>query len=160
MNGVDAVLVATGQGLALRSRRARHAWPPCTGRYALLATWREQGDAPTSWRCRSRLAIAGGALLAHPSARLRSSRASRMPIVPAALVAAAGLADQPRRALRALATEGIQRGHMALHARGVVRAAVLVVSVERVAAEIAACGDVKLDRAREDFARLHVKESP
>jgi hydroxymethylglutaryl-CoA reductase len=72
--------------------------------------------------------------------------------------------------LRALATEGIQRGHMALHARGLARAAGATGElVDAVAAELSACGDVKPDRAREVFARLNnqgqgqgrgIKESP
>ena len=70
----------------------------------------------------------------------------------AALAGAAGLATN-LAALRALATEGIQRGHMALHARGIARAAGATGElVDRVAAELAACGDVKPDRAREVLA--------
>ncbi|MEM9489860.1 MAG: 3-hydroxy-3-methylglutaryl-CoA reductase, partial [Myxococcota bacterium] len=53
-------------------------------------------------------------------------------------------------ALRALATDGIQRGHMALHARLVARAAgASGDSVHRVAAEMAATGEIKLERARQ-----------
>ena len=81
-----------------------------------------------------------------------------------AIAGAAGLATN-LAALRALATEGIQRGHMALHARGLARAAGATGGlVDRVAAELAATGDVKADRAREVLARLSqsgmVKESP
>jgi hydroxymethylglutaryl-CoA reductase len=102
----------------------------------------------------------GGALHGHPGARValelaHVTNADRL----AALAAAAGLATN-LAALRALATEGIQRGHMALHARGVARAAGATGDlVERVAAELAACGDVKLDRARAVLARLHAKDS-
>jgi hydroxymethylglutaryl-CoA reductase len=97
----------------------------------------------------------GGALHNHPAARLalelaNVERADRL----AALAAAAGLATN-LAALRALATEGIQRGHMALHARGLARAAGATGDlVDRVAAELAATGDVKADRAREVLARL------
>ena len=56
-------------------------------------------------------------------------------------------------------TEGIQRGHMALHARGLARAAGATGElVDRVAAELSACGEVKPDRARELVARMQ-KES-
>jgi hydroxymethylglutaryl-CoA reductase len=101
----------------------------------------------------------GGALHNHPSARLALElggieHADRL----AALAGAAGLATN-FAALRALATEGIQRGHMSLHARGVARAAGATGDlVDRVATELAACGDVKPDRAREVLARL--KELP
>jgi hydroxymethylglutaryl-CoA reductase len=101
----------------------------------------------------------GGALHNHPAARLalvlaNIDHADRL----AAIAGAAGLATN-FAALRALATEGIQRGHMALHARGLARAAGATGElVDRVAAELSACGDVKADRAREVLARL--KETP
>ena len=121
-----------------------------------LATWRMDGDA-VSGELRMPLAVGtvGGALHVHPSAKLALElagvdHADRL----AALAGATGLATN-FAALRALATEGIQRGHMALHARGVARAAGATGElVDRVAAEIAACGDVKPDRAREVLARL------
>ena len=97
----------------------------------------------------------GGALHVHPGARLALEiagiqHADRL----AALAGAAGLATN-LAALRALATEGIQRGHMALHARGLARAAGATGEMlERVAAELGASGDVKLDRAREIHERL------
>jgi hydroxymethylglutaryl-CoA reductase len=111
----------------------------------------------------------GGALHVHPGARLALelagvTTADRL----AAIVGAAGLATN-LAALRALATEVIQRGHMALHARGLARAAGATGElVEQVAAELAACGDIKADRAREVLARLRahpdslpvLKESP
>jgi hydroxymethylglutaryl-CoA reductase len=101
----------------------------------------------------------GGALHSHPAARFALelagvAHADRL----AALAGAAGIATN-LAALRALATEGIQRGHMALHARGLARAAGATGDlVDRVAAELSACGDVKADRAREVLARL--KEMP
>ncbi|HEY6174482.1 MAG TPA: hypothetical protein VIX73_08575, partial [Kofleriaceae bacterium] len=60
---------------------------------------------------------------------------------------------------------GIQRGHMALHARGLARAAGATGElIDRVASELAATGDIKADRAREVLARLcpapMVKDSP
>ena len=91
----------------------------------------------------------------HPAARLALElagidHADRL----GALAGAAGLATN-LAALRALATEGIQRGHMALHARGLARAAGATGElVEQVAAELAACGEIKPDRAREVLARL------
>ena len=74
------------------------------------------------------------------------------------------LPTRARSRVAALATEGIQRGHMALHARGLARAAGATGElVERVAAELAATGDIKADRARKVFARLAnpvLKDSP
>ncbi len=159
MNGVDAVLVATGQDWRAVEAGA-HAYAARTGAYRPLAIWREDGSGLVGELVMP-LAVGtvGGALHNHPSARLALDlagidHADRL----AAMAGAAGLATN-LAALRALATEGIQRGHMALHARGVARAAGATGDlVDRVAAELSACGDVKPDRAREVLARL--KESP
>ena len=167
MNGVDAVLVATGQDWRAVEAGA-HAYAARTGAYRPLATWREHESVPALvGELVMPLAVGtvGGALHVHPGARLAleiagAHHADRL----AAMCGAAGLATN-LAALRALATEGIQRGHMALHARGLARAAGATGDlVDRVAAELAATGDVKADRAREVLARLSsqpvVKESP
>jgi hydroxymethylglutaryl-CoA reductase len=158
MNGVDAVLVATGQDWRAVEAGA-HAYAARTGVYRPLAVWRDDGVALVGELVMP-LAVGtvGGALHSHPSARFALEmagidHADKL----AAVAAAAGLATN-LAALRALATEGIQRGHMSLHARGVARAAGATGElVELVAAELSACGDVKPDRAREVLARL--KES-
>jgi hydroxymethylglutaryl-CoA reductase len=165
MNGVDAVLVATGQDWRAVEAGA-HAFACRSGAYRPLAVWRERARG-LAGELVMPLAVGtvGGALHVHPGARLALElagvdRADRL----AALAGAAGLATN-LAALRALATEGIQRGHMALHARGLARAAGATGDlIERVAAELAATGDVKADRAREVFARLSgpivLKEPP
>jgi hydroxymethylglutaryl-CoA reductase len=167
MNGVDAVLVATGQDWRAVEAGA-HAYASLRGTYGPLAVWKERvsGDG-LDGELTMPLAVGtvGGALHVHPGARLAlelagAHSADRL----AALCGAAGLATN-LAALRALATEGIQRGHMALHARGLARAAGATGDlVDRVAAELAATGDVKVDRAREVLARLAgagvVKETP
>jgi hydroxymethylglutaryl-CoA reductase len=155
MNGVDAVLLATGQDWRAVEAGA-HAFAARSGAYRPLAVWRER-TAGLAGELVMPLAVGtvGGALHVHPGARLGLAlagveHADRL----AALAGAAGLATN-LAALRALATEGIQRGHMALHARGLARAAGATGDlVERVAAELAASGDVKADRAREVLARL------
>jgi hydroxymethylglutaryl-CoA reductase len=179
MNGVDAVLVATGQDWRAVEAGA-HAYAARTGTYRPLAVWREvlvpPGVAPGGGpgrpgRIEGELVMpmavgtVGGALHVHPGARLAlelagAHAADRL----AAIAGAAGLATN-LAALRALATEGIQRGHMALHARGLARAAGATGElIDRVASELAATGDIKADRAREVFARLcsprMVKDSP
>ncbi|MGE0867616.1 MAG: hydroxymethylglutaryl-CoA reductase, degradative [Kofleriaceae bacterium] len=162
MNGIDAVLIATGQDwraveagahafAALPKADAEASTP-----YRPLAVWRER-DGGLDGELAMPLAVGtvGGALHVHPSARLAlelagAEHADRL----AAICGTAGLATN-LAALRALATEGIQRGHMALHARGLARAAGATGElVERVAAELAATGEVKADRAREVLARL------
>jgi hydroxymethylglutaryl-CoA reductase len=155
MNGVDAVLVATGQDWRAVEAGA-HAFAARSGRYAPLAVWSAVvGGLAGELTMPMAVGTVGGALHNHPAARLALElagvdHADRL----AALAGAAGLATN-LAALRALATEGIQRGHMALHARGVARAAGATGElVELVAAELSACGDIKPDRAREVLARL------
>ncbi|MDQ3337983.1 MAG: hydroxymethylglutaryl-CoA reductase, degradative [Myxococcota bacterium] len=155
MNGVDAVLLATGQDWRAVEAGA-HAYCARNGKYEPLATWRERDNGLVGELVMP-LAVGtvGGALHVHPGARLALqlagiAHADRL----ASVAAAAGLATN-LAALRALATEGIQRGHMALHARGLARAAGATGElVDLVAAELAATGDIKADRAREVFARL------
>ena len=170
MNGVDAVLLATGQDWRAVEAGA-HAFAARSGAYRPLAVWRErptqegrEGGLDGELIMPLAVGTVGGALHVHPGARLAlelagAQSADRL----ASLCGAAGLATN-LAALRALATEGIQRGHMALHARGLARAAGATGDlVDRVAAELAATGDVKADRAREVLARLGgppvVKES-
>lgn len=163
MNGVDAVLLATGQDWRAVEAGA-HAYAARTGSYRPLAVWREVEAADCERGLEGELVMplavgtVGGVLHNHPAARLaleiaQIAGADRL----AAVAGAAGLATN-FAALRALATEGIQRGHMALHARGLARAAGATGDlVEQVAAELAACGDVKLDRAHGVLARLKVE---
>ncbi|RMH45354.1 MAG: hydroxymethylglutaryl-CoA reductase, degradative [Deltaproteobacteria bacterium] len=155
MNGVDAVLVATAQDWRGVEAGA-HAYAARTGRYAPLATWRDDGDALVgTLELPMPVGTVGGAVQAHPGAqlalRILGVRGAREL---AAVAAAAGLASN-LAALRALATDGIQRGHMSLHARVVARAAGAGGDlVDRVAAELAASGEVKVDRARAIVRRL------
>ncbi|MCB9574855.1 MAG: hydroxymethylglutaryl-CoA reductase, degradative [Kofleriaceae bacterium] len=157
MNGIDAVLVATAQDWRAVEAGA-HAFAAHDGPYRPLATWRitDAGDALAGELALPlAVGVVGGALHVHRAARL----ALRLAGVEgasdlAAVAAAAGLATN-LAALRALATEGIQRGHMALHARVVARAAgASGALLDRAAAEIFASGDVKPERAREIVDRL------
>ncbi|MEZ4402493.1 MAG: hydroxymethylglutaryl-CoA reductase, degradative [Kofleriaceae bacterium] len=155
MNGVDAVLVATGQDWRAVEAGA-HAWAARTGRYAPLATWRD-ADAHLAGTLELPLAVGtvGGALHVHRGARaaLALAGVSAAPRL-AALAAAAGLACN-LAALRALATDGIQRGHMALHARAVARAAGATGSqLDAVAAELVAAGDFRPATAAAIVAQL------
>ncbi|HEY0250132.1 MAG TPA: hydroxymethylglutaryl-CoA reductase, degradative [Kofleriaceae bacterium] len=159
MNGVDAVLVATGQDWRAVEAGA-HAYAARSGKYAPLAVWRAvAGGLEGELVMPLAVGTVGGALHNHPAARLALelagiTHADRL----AALAAAAGLATN-LAALRALATEGIQKGHMALHARGVAKAVgASGEMIELVAAELSACGDVKMDRAREILERLSARE--
>lgn len=117
MNGVDAVVIATGNDWRGVEAGA-HAFASVTGRYRPLATWHaEEGDLVGKLEMPMALGTVGGTLQVHAGARLAqkllgTADASTLGMV----VACAGLASN-LAALRALATDGIQRGHMALHRR-------------------------------------------
>ena len=117
MNGVDAVVIATGNDWRGVEAGA-HAFACVSGRYRPLATWRnEGGDLAGQLEMPMAVGTVGGTLHAHAGARL----AQRILGVTdaktlATIIASAGLASN-LAALRALATDGIQRGHMALHRR-------------------------------------------
>jgi hydroxymethylglutaryl-CoA reductase len=117
MNGVDAVVIATGNDWRGVEAGA-HAYAASTGRYRPLGTWTVEGEQLVG-RLAMPMAVGtvGGTLQVHRGARL----ALRILDVASArelgmVIGCVGLASN-LAALRALATEGIQRGHMALHNR-------------------------------------------
>jgi hydroxymethylglutaryl-CoA reductase len=117
MNGVDPVVIATGNDWRGIEAGA-HAFAARDGRYRPLATWRAENDGLLG-RIEMPMALGtvGGTLQVHPGARLAlrilgASSAREL----AEIIASVGLA-QNLAALRALAGEGIQRGHMTLHRR-------------------------------------------
>jgi len=119
MNGVDAVVMATGNDWRGVEAGA-HSYAARDGRYRPLATWRVEGESLVG-RLEMPMAVGtvGGTMQVHPGARLalrilRVSTSEELGMV----IGAAGL-GQNLAALRALATEGIQRGHMNLHKRAV-----------------------------------------
>ena len=119
MNGVDPVVIATGNDWRGIEAGA-HAYAARDGHYRPLATWRVEGDFLVG-RLAMPMAVGtvGGTLQVHPGARL----ALRILGVASArelaeVIGSVGLA-QNLAALKALAGEGIQRGHMALHRRAV-----------------------------------------
>jgi len=121
MNGVDAVVIATGNDWRGVEAGA-HAFAAADGRYRPLAVWRPEGQGETSILCgRLEMPLAvgtvGGSLQTHAGARLAQRLLGVTDATTLAMViASAGLASN-LAALRALATDGIQRGHMALHRR-------------------------------------------
>jgi len=124
MNGVDAVVLATGNDWRAVEAGA-HAYAARSGRYTSLSTWGQDagGNLVGTLELPMATGIVGGATRVHPGAR---AALKLMGVATAAelaqIIAAVGLA-QNLAALRALATEGIQRGHMGLHARQVAIAA-------------------------------------
>jgi hydroxymethylglutaryl-CoA reductase len=155
MNGIDAVVIATGNDWRAVEAGA-HAFACRAGRYQPLATWRRDG-AFLLGRLELPLALGtvGGTLRVHPAARLSLrvlgvTDAQQL----AAVTASVGLASN-LAAVRALATDGIQRGHMGLHARSVALAAGAAAElVEKVAAMIVEARDITLEGARKALSVL------
>ncbi len=160
MNGVDAVVMATGNDWRAVEAGA-HAYAARSGHYAPLATWRADTDGALVGRLELPLAlgIVGGTLRVHPGARLALKILNVATAQELAMVAGAvGLASN-LAALRALSTVGIQRGHMSLHARSVAMAAgARGNELELVAAEIAQASDVTVEAARRAMARHRSRE--
>ena len=159
MNGIDAVTIATGNDWRAVEAGA-HAFAARGGHYAPLSTWRreparrENGvnvDGMLIGRLELPMALGtvGGTLRVHPAARLSLRMLGVETAGELAQVAAAvGLANN-LSAVRALATDGIQRGHMALHARSVaVAAGAGGAMVERVARMIVEARDITLEAAK------------
>jgi hydroxymethylglutaryl-CoA reductase len=151
MNGVDAVVVASGNDWRAIEAGA-HSYAARNGRYTSLSTWSrdDRGNLVGELEMPMAVGIVGGATRVHPAARaalklMEVRSASDL----AEIIVSVGLA-QNMAALRALATEGIQRGHMSLHARQVAIAAgaagdaVDIIAVRMVTEKV-----VRIDRAEE-----------
>jgi hydroxymethylglutaryl-CoA reductase len=151
MNGIDAVLIATGNDWRAVEAGA-HAYAARDGRYRSLSTWSRGPDGDLIGRLKMPLAvgIVGGATRVHPGAR---TALKMMGVESAAelaeITAAVGLA-QNLAALRALATEGIQQGHMSLHARQIaIAAGAEGKQIPRLADQLVKEENIRIDRARE-----------
>jgi hydroxymethylglutaryl-CoA reductase len=150
MNGIDAVVIATGNDWRAIEAGA-HAYAARSGRYASLSQWGRDaaGNLVGTIEMPMAVGIVGGATKVHPAARValkimhvQSAREL------AEVVVSVGLA-QNLAAIRALATEGIQRGHMSLHARQIaVAAGASDDLIDRIAAQMVAEKTVRLDRAQ------------
>jgi len=151
MNGVDAVVIATGNDWRAIEAGA-HAYAVKNGKYTSLSTWGKDADGNLVGTLEMPMAvgIVGGATKVHPAAQatvklMGVKTANEL----AEIIVSVGLA-QNLAALRALATEGIQRGHMSLHARQVAIAAGASGDlIEKVAAQMVAEKVVRSDRAEE-----------
>ena len=118
MNGIVPVVIATGNDTRAIESGA-HSYAARKGRYTSLTTWEkdENGDLVGSIEMPMAVGLVGGATKIHPAAK---TAVKILGIDTAAelgqIIACAGLANN-LAAMKALATEGIQRGHMSLHAR-------------------------------------------
>ncbi|MES2205451.1 MAG: hydroxymethylglutaryl-CoA reductase, degradative [Pseudomonadota bacterium] len=149
MNGIDPVIIATGNDWRAVEAGA-HAYACRNGRYTSLTTWEASanGDLVGTIEMPMPVGLVGGATKTHPLARLslkimQTTSAQEL----AEVAVAVGLA-QNLGALRALATEGIQRGHMSLHARNIaIAAGAKGHDVDWVVREMVAAKDVRVDFA-------------
>lgn len=160
MNGVDAVAIATGQDWRAIEAGA-HAFACRDGRYRPLSSWHlEEGHLVGRIELPLALGTVGGPIRVHAGAqvalrimRVQSARELAM------ICASVGLA-QNFAALRALGSVGIQKGHMALHARCVaVTAGARGDWIEKIAAMLVKAGHVKVEKAKELLAALSTEDA-
>ena len=160
MNGIIAVVLATGNDHRAIEAGA-HAYAALNGPYSTISKWtkNKNGDLEGVIELPMAVGLIGGAVKTHPIARiamkiLNVKSANEF----AEVLAAVGLA-QNLAALRALANEGIQRGHMNLHARNIaVTAGAKDDMVDKVAAQMVKERKVRVDRAKEILEELTKKQ--
>jgi len=159
MNGIDAVVIATGNDWRAIEAGA-HAYAARSGSYKPLTVFEKtpEGDLAGTIELPVAVGLVGGATKVHPTARacvklLGVSTAQELGEV----VAAVGLA-QNLAALRALATVGIQKGHMSLHAKNIVSSVGCPPElVDEVVSIIVAERKIRMDRAKEVIDELKRK---
>lgn len=151
MNGISAVVLATGNDTRAIEAGA-HAYAALSGRYQPLTAWEqnEAGDLVGTIELPLAVGLVGGATRAHPVARtLVKILGVTSAVEFAEVLACVGLA-QNLAALRALANEGIQRGHMALHARNIaVEAGATGDQIDRVVQQMIEERIIRIDRAKQ-----------
>ncbi len=151
MNGVTAVVLATGNDTRAIEAGA-HAYAARSGHYSSLTTWEKDtnGDLVGTLEMPMAVGIVGGATASNPIAKigvkiLGVKTAREL----AEVIVSVGLA-QNLAALRALASEGIQRGHMRLHARNIAMSAGATGDlIDKISEQMAAERKIRIDRAKE-----------
>jgi len=162
MNGIDAVALATGNDWRALEAGA-HAYAARGGRYTALTQWSkaDNGDLIGLLELPIKVGTVGGPLQTNPTVALNL----RMLNVASArelaeVMGAVGLA-QTFSALRALVTEGIQQGHMTLHARSVATAAGVPAELfDTVVERLIASGEIKIWKAEEIMCNVREQTIP
>lgn len=162
MNGITAAVLATGNDTRAVEAGC-HSHAARDGGYVALSRFEKDaaGDLVGTLEVPLAVGLVGGATRAHPAAQaaialLGVSTAREL----AAVIASVGLA-QNLAACRALAAEGIQRGHMTLHARTIAASAGADVDeIGEVAARIVAARRIRVEYAREVLAELRAERTP
>jgi hydroxymethylglutaryl-CoA reductase len=156
MNGVIAVITATGNDCRA-IEAGGHAYAARSGCYRPLSTWEKDADGNLSGTLEMPMAVGlvGGATKINPCSQIALKILGVESAVELGeIVGAVGLA-QNLAALRVLSTEGVQRGHMALHAKNIaVMAGATGDLIDVVAARLVADKKVRLDRANEIMKEL------
>jgi len=151
MNGVTAVVLATGNDTRAIEAGA-HSYAARLGHYTSLTTWEKDGNGDLVGTLEMPMAVGlvGGATASNPVAKLAVKLLGiKTARELAEVIVSVGLA-QNLAALRALAAEGIQRGHMGLHARNVaISVGATGELIDKVAAKMVAERKVRMDRAKE-----------
>lgn len=151
MNGITAAVIATGNDSRAIEAGA-HAYASRSGRYTSLTTWEKNkdGDLVGTIELPMAVGLVGGATKVHPIAKiavkmLKVESATEL----AEVIASVGL-SQNLGAIKALATEGIQRGHMSLHARTLAATAGAPPEMlDKIASQMISEKNIRLERAQE-----------
>lgn len=156
MNGIIAIALATANDTRALEAGA-HAYAALGGAYKPLTRWECMPDGDLRGEIEIPIAVGtiGGATATHPVAKIcRKILGVKSARELAEVMAAVGLA-QNLAAIRALAVEGIQRGHLKLHARNVaIMAGATGELIDRVAEQMVKEGKVRFDRAKEILEAL------
>jgi len=154
MNGITAVVLATGNDTRAIEAGA-HAYAARSGQYSPLTRWTKDGNGDLAGEIEIPMAVGliGGATAVHPVAKVAVKiLAVKSARELAEIIAAVGLC-QNLAALRALAAEGIQRGHMRLHARNLAATAGATGDlIEKIAEKMVEERKIRIDRAKELLA--------
>ncbi|HLU61181.1 MAG TPA: hydroxymethylglutaryl-CoA reductase, degradative [Gammaproteobacteria bacterium] len=156
MNGIDAVALASGNDWRAIEASC-HAWAARSGRYSSLTRWYKDDDGNLVGEIEVplKVGIVGGSLLSNPTVAVNHRLLGvKTATELAELMAAVGLA-QNFSAIRALSTEGIQQGHMTLHARSVASTAGAPPELfDTVVERLIESGEIKVWKAREIIAEV------
>jgi len=155
MNGISALVIATGNDFRAIEAGA-HSYAARTGRYRSLTTWEKtaEGDLVGTIELPLAMGLVGGATAVHPMAKLVVKALGVKTAGELTEIAAAAGLCQNLAALRALSAEGIQRGHMTLHAKN------LAIQVGAKGSEIDEVAErlIKGGKVRADLAEAILKE--
>ncbi|WP_082220083.1 hydroxymethylglutaryl-CoA reductase, degradative [Jeotgalibaca dankookensis] len=159
MNGIDAIVLASGNDWRAIEAGA-HAYASRSGQYRSLSSWRkaDNGDLIGELTLPLSIGTVGGSISFHPGAQMAHHLLGNPDAETLeAIIASVGLA-QNFSALRALVTEGIQQGHMGLHARSLaISAGASREEIDQVATQLKTVKNMNLATAKEILKNIQKK---